>query len=64
MSMKVFTISWIIVILFLLIFLAYNKLKSKETHGQSSKKNKAKGNTDRKLDSKKTNNEYTYTITP
>ena len=41
MSMKVFTISWIIVILFLLIFLAYNKLKSKETHGQSSKKNKA-----------------------
>jgi len=64
MSMKVFTISWIIVILFLLIFLAYNKLKSKETHGQSSKKNKAKGNTDRKLDSKKTNKEYTNTNNP
>jgi tetratricopeptide (TPR) repeat protein len=39
--MKVFTISWIIVILFLLIYLAYNKLKKKETHKQSPKKNKA-----------------------
>ena len=39
--MKVFTISWIILILFLLIYLTHNKLKNKETHKQSPKKNKA-----------------------
>ena len=61
--MKVLIISWVIIILFLLIYLSYYKLKNKETHSQSSKNDEAtvKEKKDQKIDLKKINNDYANT---
>lgn len=64
--MKVFTISWIIVILFLLIYLVYYILRKKEMQNQSFRKNESttKEKTDRKKDLKKNNKEYANNTNP